>query len=95
MSDFFFEFFFEKCLQIKKIVVSLQCDYGDVAQLVEQRTENPCVGSSILSITTRNGLWHIGKLNADVPVDAYIIYTCSGCWKRWFESNRQYWECIQ
>jgi DNA-directed RNA polymerase subunit RPC12/RpoP len=28
-------------------------------------------------------------------VDAYIIYTCSGCWKRWFESNRQYWECIQ
>jgi hypothetical protein len=26
--------------------------YGDVAQLVEQRTENPCVGGSIPSITT-------------------------------------------
>jgi hypothetical protein len=26
---------------------------GDVAQLVEQRTENPCVGGSIPSITTQ------------------------------------------
>ena len=26
---------------------------GAVAQLVEQRTENPCVGSSILSSTTK------------------------------------------
>ena len=26
---------------------------GDVAQLVEQRTENPCVGGSIPSITTK------------------------------------------
>ena len=25
---------------------------GDVAQLVEQRTENPCVGGSIPSLTT-------------------------------------------
>ena len=29
---------------------------GDVAQLVEQRTENPCVGGSIPSITTENKL---------------------------------------
>jgi hypothetical protein len=28
-------------------------DLGDVAQLVEQRTENPCVGGSIPSITTK------------------------------------------
>ena len=27
--------------------------FGDVAQLVEQRTENPCVGGSIPSITTQ------------------------------------------
>jgi hypothetical protein len=27
---------------------------GDVAQLVEQRTENPCVGGSIPSVTTSN-----------------------------------------
>jgi hypothetical protein len=27
--------------------------FGDVAQLVEQRTENPCVGGSIPSVTTR------------------------------------------
>jgi hypothetical protein len=30
----------------------LQAIQGDVAQLVEQRTENPCVGGSIPSITT-------------------------------------------
>ena len=30
--------------------------YGDVAQLVEQRTENPCVGGSIPSITTEGSL---------------------------------------
>jgi hypothetical protein len=29
---------------------------GDVAQLVEQRTENPCVGGSIPSVTTSNSL---------------------------------------
>jgi hypothetical protein len=29
---------------------------GDVAQLVEQRTENPCVGGSIPSITTKGDL---------------------------------------
>jgi hypothetical protein len=28
--------------------------YGDVAQLVEQRTENSCVGGSIPFITTEN-----------------------------------------
>jgi hypothetical protein len=30
--------------------------FGDVAQLVEQRTENPCVGGSIPSITTLESL---------------------------------------
>ena len=29
---------------------------GDVAQLVEQRTENPCVGGSIPSVTTTKNL---------------------------------------
>jgi hypothetical protein len=28
---------------------------GQVAQLVEQRTENPCVGGSIPSLPTKNG----------------------------------------
>jgi hypothetical protein len=28
--------------------------FGDVAQLVEQRTENPCVDGSIPFITTKN-----------------------------------------
>ena len=40
-----------------KKVVFLQSskNNGAVAQLVEQRTENPCVGSSILSSTTTDG----------------------------------------
>ena len=29
---------------------------GDVAQLVEQRTENPCVGGSIPSVTTKKSV---------------------------------------
>ena len=33
-------------------IFALAIDAGDVAQLVEQRTENPCVGGSIPSITT-------------------------------------------
>lgn len=34
---------------------------GDVAQLVEQRTENPCVGGSIPSITTLTQAFSFGK----------------------------------
>ncbi len=34
-------------------IFALAIEDGDVAQLVEQRTENPCVGGSIPSITTR------------------------------------------
>ncbi len=33
-------------------IFALAIENGDVAQLVEQRTENPCVGGSIPSITT-------------------------------------------
>ena len=36
----------------KSIFLQPQKRTGAVAQLVEQRTENPCVGSSILSSTT-------------------------------------------
>ena len=34
-------------------IFALAIEAGDVAQLVEQRTENPCVGGSIPSITTK------------------------------------------
>jgi hypothetical protein len=34
--------------------VSQEMKGGDVAQSVEQRTENPCVGGSIPSITTNH-----------------------------------------
>ena len=37
-----------------RVRVSQRVQNGDVAQLVEQRTENPCVGGSIPSITTKN-----------------------------------------
>ncbi len=34
-------------------LIKTGCIKGDVAQLVEQRTENPCVGGSIPSVTTK------------------------------------------
>ena len=43
--------------------------FGDVAQLVEQRTENPCVGGSIPSITTSQTLPCRG-------VFAFVVYQC-------------------
>jgi hypothetical protein len=58
-------FFFERSLYLKIFYLILQSQTGsdsnqavvipegDVAQLVEQRTENPCVGGSIPSITTK------------------------------------------
>ena len=49
----------ENVLAIQSSLLFLQSqmgssELGDVAQLVEQRTENPCVGGSIPSITTTN-----------------------------------------
>ena len=40
-------------LVINEKVLLLRPPQGDVAQLVEQRTENPCVGGSIPFITTK------------------------------------------
>gem|GEM_PF-5758497 len=46
---------------------------GDVAQSVEQRTENPCVGGSIPSITTKGSakapffLWYVFRLHDTKP----------------------------
>ena len=37
----------------QKVIFAAPLGNGDVAQLVEQRTENPCVGGSIPSITTK------------------------------------------
>ena len=57
-------FFSLKCLQVPKVCVPLQpqsrnidCEHknaGAIAQLVEQRTENPCVPGSIPGGTTKN-----------------------------------------
>ena len=44
--------FSKKCIGIEKKCIFARSNYGAVAQSVEQRTENPCVGSSILSSTT-------------------------------------------
>ena len=51
----------ENVLTIQSRLLFLQSqkgssELGDVAQLVEQRTENPCVGGSIPSITTESKL---------------------------------------
>ena len=41
------------------IVLSRSSREGAIAQLVEQRTENPCVPSSILGGTTKNDLMRV------------------------------------
>ncbi len=49
-------FFFRNSLQIKKVSLPLQPqtrNNGAIAQLVEQRTENPCVPGSIPGGTTK------------------------------------------
>ena len=50
-------FFFRNSLQFKKVSLPLQPqtrNNGAIAQLVEQRTENPCVPGSIPGGTTKN-----------------------------------------
>jgi hypothetical protein len=46
---------------------------GDVAQLVEQRTENPCVGGSIPSVTTTTKMLTFGL--------AFLAYAHSVRWE--------------
>ena len=51
----FFHIFFENSLQFQKFYLPLQPQtrkIGAIAQLVEQRTENPCVPGSIPGGTT-------------------------------------------
>ena len=51
----FFSYFFENSLQFQKLCLPLQPQtrkIGVIAQLVEQRTENPCVPGSIPGGTT-------------------------------------------
>ena len=53
--NFFLIFFFENSLQFQKLCLPLQPQtrkIGAIAQLVEQRTENPCVPGSIPGGTT-------------------------------------------
>ena len=52
-------FFFRNSLQFKKVSLPLQPqtrNNGAIAQLVEQRTENPCVPGSIPGGTTEERL---------------------------------------
>ena len=53
-------FFFRNSLQFKKVSLPLQPqtrNNGAIAQLVEQRTENPCVPGSIPGGTTPPFIW--------------------------------------
>ena len=53
----FSHIFFENSLQFQKLYLPLQPQtrkIGAIAQLVEQRTENPCVPGSIPGGTTKN-----------------------------------------
>lgn len=47
--------------------ISLRVQLGQVAQLVEQRTENPRVGSSILPLATRSRRGQARQFKASWP----------------------------
>lgn len=64
---YFFNFFLLLVLDLKKTFLPLQSQMthrevpksnGEIAQLVEHRTENPCVGGSSPPFTTKNPLEH-------------------------------------
>ena len=64
-------FFFRNSLQFKKVSLPLQPqtrNNGAIAQLVEQRTENPCVPGSIPGGTTYK--------ESFFGVTLFCIYTC-------------------
>jgi hypothetical protein len=51
--------------------------YGQVAQSVEQGTENPCVGSSILSLATIFFFCRLRRLLiGDNPDDLFLLLRC-------------------
>ena len=66
--------FFKKSFQNRKKRLHLQTKKGDIAQLVEQRTENPCVPGSNPGITTKTsqicGVFFCSK--DDISLKKYI-----------------------
>ena len=69
-------FFFRNSLQLKKVSLPLQPqtrNNGAIAQLVEQRTENPCVPGSIPGGTTFKRLI-IKQLLIKVAAFFFIYY---------------------
>ena len=68
---------------------------GQVAQLVEQRTENPRVGSSILPLATSHRLrvLHLGsRLTLSAGRYAHLTSEAKvsrGKWLRWIQSSGQ------
>ena len=69
-------FFFRNSLQFKKVSLPLQPqtrNNGAIAQLVEQRTENPCVPGSIPGGTTLKRLI-IKQLLIKVTAFFFIYY---------------------
>ena len=56
-------------------VISHASSFGQVAQLVEQRTENPCVGGSIPPLATRFPQTKIPDLVGDFRLNTQSIET--------------------
>ena len=70
---------------------------GQIAQLVEQRIENPCVGSSILPLATTNRILAVIFLsnavypNLQDPSPARLLAMCRAC----LVSTAVYPNCIE
>ncbi len=74
-------FFFRNSLQFKKVSLPLQPqtrNNGAIAQLVEQRTENPCVPGSIPGGTTKK-LFNFRKKAFEKAINMYhtsLFFNC-------------------
>ena len=65
----------KKTLEIKNSFIDLQPIQGTIAQLVEQRTENPCVAGSIPAGTTT-------KTQISINTEICVFF----CFKKWLFS---------
>ena len=65
-------------LQVSAAVQSIKQERGQVAQLVEQRTENPCVGGSIPSLATIIRTTAGAKLLARFVQDTFQLFEPHG-----------------
>ena len=84
-------FFFRNSLQFKKVSLPLQPqtrNNGAIAQLVEQRTENPCVPGSIPGGTTFKNIFSMKPV--EIQTFQRVIFLSAHASSRRFWAQRKF-----